>query len=72
MAKATEKTEQPKKAAGVVKRMYSLPRGLYNHVVKRSKEIAKQEGKRPNASGFLAKLVFQDKFNNSTTPQPTK
>lgn len=72
MAQAKQKTDPPKKASGVVKFMCSLPRGLYNHVVKSSREAGKAEGKRPNRSGFIAKLVFADKFSNNPSPENTK
>lgn len=66
--KAAEKKEGI--GSTVVKRMVSLPVGLHKFAQSEAKRIAKEEGKRPNVSGFIASLLFQAKFAAASQPKP--
>lgn len=73
MPKAITKPDEKKGESSVVKRMCSFPKGLYKFGQKEAKRIAAEQGKnRPNFSGYLAHLLFKEKFQSDTQPSHTK
>lgn len=67
---ARPKLKAPAKAAGskssVIKRPFSLPVPLFKFAQAEAKRIGKEEGKRPNLSGYIAGLLFAAKHAAAT------